>query len=335
MNLGEKRFALVGLLSLSLLLASSSGCGKNVVGPKSPSLSADADELSEAEVLQNYSAACHNPSRWIGPRGWVYEFIMNCTPAKILKMGDDVSDGYFSDPAVLKTVRRITTSPLFYIIMFKHGVGFLLTDMAAQIISTGWSPKAKDNPGDFPNKVTLFPFDWNTYKLFHGSLNAGWTRANNYYMLQMTSAGGNTLFMQTATQGGDIYQNQVNFNDFMWDYQCQLVNSHSAYLNNRLTRSLASNWVYMDGRGNWMAEDGEEIRFDDIHFSTLDKSGRCHITSAPDNKINLELNFNADGSGAGNMDIKDVHGKVIHYEYSQAANGHGWWTKNQGKKHCF
>jgi len=325
------------VLGLSMLVAITPGCGKNVVGPTAPTLAAEADEMSEAEVLQNYSAACHNPGHWIGPRGWVYEFLMNCTAAKILKMGDDVNDGYFSDPAVKTALKRILTSKLFYLIMFNHGAGFMLVDAAAQIISTGWSPNRWDNPGNFPNKVTLFPFDWNTYRLFHGSILSGWVPAGTGYVLQMTSPEGNYLHLQTGTKDNDIFKNNMNFYEFRWDYTCQLTNSHSAYLNTWMTRNLAANWVYLSGAGsaNMMLEDGQGIWFDDIHFSTSDKSGRVHLYAAPDNKIEVLLEFNADGSGTGHMDIKNVRGVLAHYEYSQAADNHGWWTKNNGKKHCY
>jgi hypothetical protein len=339
MKAGKWIVALVAVLGLGIMLAIVPGCGKNVAGPTAPKLAADSDEMSETEALQNYSAACHNPGRWIGPRAWVYQYLINCTPAKILKMGDDISSGYFNDPVMVTAIKRITTSNLFYLIMFKQGLAWLITDTATQILSTAWSPNEFENPGNFPCKVTLLPLEWNTYKLFHGALHSGWVVSNNTtsngYALEMTSTEGNTLNLQTYSLNGDIFKNSGDFYSFMYNFQCQLANSHNAVLDSRIQYSASDNNVFMIGRSTWMMEDGTGLSFDDIHFSTADKSGRVHIISVPANLLNIELDFNSDGSGTGTMDIKNVHGVMVHYDYSQTADGHGWWMKNNGKKHNF
>ena len=336
MKVGEKKFALALVLSLSMLLAITSGCGKNVVGPTAPTLAADSDLMSESEALQNYSAACHNPRRWIGPRAWVYEYMINCTPAKIMALGDNVNDGYFNDPAMLAAFKRVTTSKLFYIIMFNHGAGFMLVDTAVQILSTGWSPNTHDNPGNFPKKVTLFPYDWDSHRLFHGALHAGWVIDDIGYGLNETGAGGDVLSLYTSSIDGNIYKNNGNFYQYTFDYSWRNDDTHWAYFQTKVACNGSDHWAFLDYRGTWLNEDGQTTSFDNVHFSTVDKSGQCHISSVPDSKkFNIWLDFNADGSGGGTMDIKNVHGVATHYEYSQAVNGHGWWTKNNGKKQTF
>jgi hypothetical protein len=335
MKARDWKVTLVLVLGLSMLLAITSGCGKNVAGPTAPTLSADAEEMSEAEALQNYSEACHNPSRWLGPRAWVYQYMMSCTPAKILKMGDDVNSGYFNDPIVLKTIKNIMTSNLFYLIMFKHGAAYVIVDTAVQVLSTSFSPNPGENPNNFPVKATLLPFDWNTYKLFHGSLHAGWAPATLGYILNMTSPEGVSLKIETGSQPGDIFKNSGNFSEFIYDYMCILSDTNSAFLQSTVNYTGQNNNVFFSSNGTWMRDDGQGIWFKDIHFSTADKSGMVNIFSAPDNKLGMSLEFNADGSGTGHMDIKNVRGVLTHYEYSQTADGHGWWTKNNGKKHCY
>jgi hypothetical protein len=336
MSAGGKQATLALAACWLVIFALGTGCGKNVIGPTAPKLAAESELMTEGEALQNYSAVCHNPGRWFGPRAWIYEFMLNCTPMKILELGDNLNDGYFNDPAMLAAFKRVTTAKLFYIIMFNHGAGFALMDTAVQILSTGWSPRPHENPGAFPHKVTLMPYDWDRHHLFHGGLHDGWEDFGTGYGLAETGATGQTLSLQTGSLDGDIYKNNGNFYTFAFNYMWRDDDTHWAYFMSRVACNGSDHWAFFDSRGTWLNEDGQTTSFDSVHFSTVDKSGQCHISSIPDSKkLNIWLDFNPDGSGGGTMDIKNVHGVTTHYEYSQAVNGHGWWTKNNGKKNWF
>ncbi len=333
-----KKLTLGLVLMLSALLVMTAGCGKNAVGPTTPSMSLESEELSDTAAMQEYSIACHRGEGGLGPRAWMYRFMMRLTPVKILQTSDEISEGYFTDPEVKRTVKRVLTSRLFYLIAFNHGAAYLMVDTFIRIISNAWSPEGDENPGAFPAKVTLFPRDWNRHQLFHGQLQAGWLNPGpGRYVMDQYNATNQRVTLNTSTidmdTDGDFYQNQNNFRVYRW-YFGTSINLARAKVSFQYNPEPDMRLLSFDGQSTFTDEDGSMIIFDEVWASVKDKSARCHIRSSS-GVLDINLTFAADGSGSGSMDIRNVFGATTHYDYVQYANGHGYWKKNGGKKRGF
>jgi hypothetical protein len=309
------------------------------MGPTSPTLSLNAEEMSESQALQEYSIACHMGEGGLGRRAWLYRFLMGLTPAKVLQTSDDVAEGYFTDPQVKARIKSILSSRLFYIVVFHHGAGWVLVDMFFRIVSHAWSPNPNENPGDFPVKVTLLPYDWDRHQLFHGGLHAGWVLPRpGAYVLDQYNADHKRVNIGTTTIAeelidGDLYQNQSNFKLYRWQFSTG-VSPASASVWFQYNPEPVAQLLSFERSSTFMDEYFNTLIFDEVWASTKDKSARCQINSYPA-CLTTDFTFAADGSGSGFMDIKNVFGTMTHYEYTQYANGHGYWTKNGGKKHKF
>lgn len=349
--MGEKFVNKVKISALLLALTSLTifGCGKNVVGPTAPqaksSQALDAVQQSTIvsgtnEDANSLQAACSGKkrkyTRWSHRKFNAY--LLKFNPWSVKKFGNVLCNGYFTDPEVKRTVRRILRCRLFYIITFRCGLGPYLFKACLRVLMQSWFP----GPGTCPNgfddpEVTLFPYAWNRHRGFYGEFNLGWHNGVQYFFESYNSdTDGDRTTVCTYTGDGDIYQNQNNINQFTWDF------SYVPHENGD-DSSIRFTIGYFYNKQKLMIMDKTKIKeaylntinFPEVWASTQDKSGCCEISST-NGELNMLLNFKPSGKGKGYLEIINRRGNMDTYNFTVWKGGrHGYWTKNGGRKRYF
>lgn len=290
--------------------------------------------ISAPSVDSNsFQAGCFRGKRRGNPwsQARYYAYLMKFNPGSVRKFGNILCKGYFTDPEVKRTVRRILRCRLFYIITFRCGLGRYLFKACLGVLKHSWFPGPGTNPGGFDPEVTLFPYAWNPHCGFYGPLMLGWYSFHNgttYYKYDHynVTPNGDRTEVSTYSYDGDIYQNQNNINQFGWYFLYTDKTGNQGSI--KLKVDYLDSTLGIHNMTEIVEMDANHISFREVWASTRDKSGCCRITSSD---LDMNLNFEPSGKGGGHLKIGDDL-----YEFTVRKGGrHGFWTKNGGRKHYF
>jgi len=340
----------IGLVVIALTILTLSGCGKNVVGPTAPeSLTSSSNtqalaaiDPDAAEVVPELSgstveSACHHRGKKKWSRYMYHRYLFKFRPWRVKRIGRLIIEEWFDDPDLTRTICNILSSRLFYIVTFRCGVGPLLFIKSLKILSQTWFPGLNTNPQGCDPEVTLLPYRWNLRNGFYGDRLPGWTNGNGY-QFQARTPEQDYVSLETKSYTNNIYQNETPIFTILWRYVYFPLEYVPGERFTRIIRLRFSN-AYWDKKfiihDSRIEEDHEKVAVEELWASTENKSARCKIVSYNTDLLNIDLQFDETGAGGGTVDIKNWWGKINHYEFVVYSNGHGYYTKNGGRKRRF
>jgi hypothetical protein len=324
--------ARIGVIFLFLVFVLA-GCGQNSMGPTAPT-QPSAQTLASAPSA-NFNAACVN-NKPTGHRIWTKEMLEGMIwkfvhPGRFSEFCGEVLSGYLTSPEVLRTFHHVVSSRIFNIIIFQTGAGNLIASKALRIVSQVWYPGLGSSPNGFSPEVTLLPFAWSAHRGFSGGFLTAWGDSTGYHLDSYTPAGDHVR-IETQSGPGNIYRNEKNFSNFSWYFTeitatggvGQIFFAVISGIDNRLALDYTTVMHELN--------DGS-IFFSEVWASVKDRSGRCRIF-ANDGTLDMDLTFDATGAGGGYVTVL-INNQLDRYDFLQAADGRGTWTKNGGRKHPY
>lgn len=317
---------IIGILALGI---SVSGCGKNIVGPTTPNeTSVQAAGGTSAESMD---AACFGRSNRFWSRGMLQVFLLRfLTPKMFEDVADDVTGLFLTSPTVRKELRGIVFSPLFRIFMFETGAGRFMFNKTLRVLSRSWYPGIGSSPNEYSPELTLFPYAYSKRRGFHGSMLPGWFMAGGAYTIISTNSAGDRVQYVTSSGEKDVYQNQKEFYAFQWSL---FERTSVSYANINFDVIVNSDRISLYDTHVREHADGDMI-FQNVWTSLQDKSSHFGV-GCTDGKIDANLTFDATGAGGGTLTLENSAGTMDTFEFVQNATGHGYWTKNGGRKRYY
>lgn len=319
------------------------GCGKNVMGPTAPSalkassvqvVTADASGSEEGTV----DAACHKGKKWTDHYLRHYLGLFNYGQVKRWTMFF-IRD-WFQDEDLTNTMHNILSSRLFYIVTFKCGVGTVLAWETLKILAETWFPGLGTNPAQCDPEITLFPYRWNSDCGFYGEFLSEWGNGRGYHLTSYTPKN-DKIELFTSSSINNIYKNVKPVISLQWNYAFIPDEVNNPNGKPKILFYSFANMYYIErltlfwAQPQFLVDGDEQIIGQEVWASTQDKSARCKIVSQNSNLLNMDLQFDATGVGGGTVAVRNWHGQVDSYFFDVKANGHGYYTKNGGKKHYF
>jgi len=260
---------------------------------------------------------------------WLDLLRFKFTEGIVNKFVYQVLNHYVSDPQILDAVKRVVKSKAFRLIAIRLGLGQTLMKSCLQILLESWAPGSGTSPNGFDPEITLLPYAWSPGQGFYGDLLTanGWQNGSGYTCNSSTDDA--NVFQQSTSYPGNIYHNDSNITEFSWNHI--FYNQHNMNINLFVRYSNSRIYISSTSPSYPVIEeaDGNLIYFEDIWVSTVDSSARCRIWST-NGKLDMDYELNAEGVGGGSLTLA---GNL--YQIWVEANGHGYWTKNDGKKHRF
>lgn len=328
-------------LGLGMVL-SIAGCGKNSLGPTAPTGSSSflqTPASSGADIFQaegeetQFEISCHTGAD-------------HPACGEMQRISNQLLHRWFTRFTGTNPFERLwTANPVFTKIMRHFQIDQYLLKKSARIIGQVWSPSPAVNPGNFSPKVTLFPKDWNPREGFNGNLHDGWMgHANHGFVYSLGThdpdgkltgplynANRDLVQISTFTFPDDMYAGQASIQKFVWNLGYSTA-SEEGYIN-----YLDVDYFPADQSTHlsWTLFEGNEPNAK-VNFMVFNQSHQAmyHVQSG-DNTLILDLRFNTDGSGGGTLDRLNKQGSMDHYDFTVYPNGHGFWLKNNTKKHTF
>lgn len=322
------------------------GCGKNVAGPTAPGIltkatTAQAVEVDAAEVVPELAdtsvreANCRGKKRnWSRYRYRYY--LLKFNPWLIRIITNQIVKKWFDDPDLTKRFKSIVNSRMFYIVTFRCGVGPMLFLKSLKILAKTWMPGLGTNPRNCNPEITLLPYRFSMWKGFYGERIPGWDNSDGYHVRGTTPEGA-LIFLETKSYTNNIFMNESPIFDILWRYDYFPMDKSKGDVPQALRlRFINAYWdkemIVDDAK---LEENFARIYVDELWASTENKSAVCKIASHNTDLLNIDLKFNKFGAGGGTVDIKNWRGKINHYKFKVKANGHGYYTKNGGRKRKF
>jgi hypothetical protein len=322
------RFLLIGGLVMLLALA---GCGRNPLGPTAPTLNSTSTASldSDDNVL---SAECTKPGSYWN-KGNAVSLIQRLIHRNhVTTLGETLLNVFFTDANVRRTVGNILVSKPFHLVALDWGLGHLLLRDCLRILAYAWFPGLGSSPQGFAPEVTLLPFAWSAAGFDYPNFLSSWHNGDGY-QIQSFNPEGVEAIIQTNSRPGNIYANEKDFNLFSWRFRLKYPSGLNDWIefnlnswNDRLTLDPSSQITQTPGKVS--------ISFGDVWASTVNKSARCQITDYF-GSLNMDLVFAEDGSGGGFVEIALRRNRLVRYELTHFADGHGYWTKDGGKQHRY
>lgn len=345
-------YPMVTVIVIALASMLGTGCGKNVMGPTAPtalvaqqvggSHIASADSVSLPGMEDGtVEAACHGKGggkKWGEHHFRHYQGLFNYGQVKRWTMF--LIREWFQDPELITTVDNILSSRLFFIVTFKCGVGPLMFLESLKILAETWFPGLGTNPAQCTAEITLLPYRWDPNSGFYGAFLSEWGNGRNYHLTSFTPKN-DKIEMFTGSSINNIYQNQKPIDIISWEYNfiANAINNPTG-VDKSLVLSFAN--MYPEDRlilfpfnAQFFQRGDEKVIANEVWASTKNKSARCLIVSQDTNLLNMDLQFDATGAGGGTVAVRNWRGFVDQYVFVVKANGHGYYTKNGGKKHNF
>lgn len=332
--------SLAALTSLTL-----TGCGKNTMGPTSPdsltTQTAQGVATDAAEVVPELKEGvsetlCHNGygHKW---SSHMYRwYLWKCNPWFMHHLIKFLVNKWFEDAALTARVDSILKSAVFNIILYKCGVGPLLTLKSIKLLSKTWFPGLNTNPRGCDPEITLLPYAWNWGQGFYGDRLPGWGNGNGYYLASRTPEQ-DYVNLDVKSFLNNVFMNESSIYAIQWRYTYFPFDMENGDIPQRLRARFTN--AYWDKRlvfdDTLLEEDHSKIIVEELWASTEDKSARCKIISQNAEWLNMDLQFDATGAGGGTVDIQNWRGQVVHYVFVVNGSGHGYYTKNGGKKRRF
>jgi hypothetical protein len=324
------------LLNIVIVFALS-GCGKNSMGPSTPTLQNYPQQVFSSEPEGDFQVACKEQEHYWPQRerGRILGFL---TEPMIEFIANYLTSRYMTFPEFKINLHRVIETRLFRIVVFRMGVGQMIMKKFLRIVSQTWAPGWGTNPMNFNYEISLLPYDFSFARGFHGLFHPGWGNGNGYH-LESFAANGDRVIVQSKTAITNIYQNQTNVQDIEWFYQ--YVPTVYDPSTNRTAKGarISFNYAPYSHRFGFsyqtnLDENADTISLFDVSASCIDQSANVSVGSSQ-GKLNIQMTFNAQGIGSGTLDILNSHGFIDHYEIVTTSYDHGYWTKNGNPRNRF
>ncbi|MCD4812642.1 hypothetical protein K8S19_02995 [bacterium] len=255
-------------------------------------------------------------------------------------MSVKIVKNWFADPNLTRAYKKMTRTRLFYIVTFRCGVGPMLFLESLKIVAETWYPGVGTNPKNCNPEITLMPYQWNLWRGFYGDRQLGWGNGNGYHIESLTEDLDNVILQTSGVgEGGqNLFMNEAPIIDFTWHYfYYPQVPTGTNVPKQIRVRMMNEHWnhKFRIHDNSYIEINNERIKVDDVWFSTLDKSAVCKVISEGLDLLDMDLSFDATGAGGGTVDVKNWRGRINHYVFVVYSNGHGYYTKNGGRRRRF
>jgi hypothetical protein len=324
------RFLLIGGLIMMLALT---GCGRNALGPTAPTLNAASSVSLDSDEDNVLGAECTGPgSHWTASRvmALLKRFVHH---GHIQSLGERILQLYITDPAVRSTVWNVLTSKPFRLVFFEWGLGARLVKDCLRILAYSWYPGLGSTQNGFTPEVTLLPFAWSPAGGFnYPNYLSGWHNGAGF-LLESVNPAGHVATLNTFSEPGIIYHNENNLNHFYWQYTVRYPDPPAPSDWIQFDLNTYGNRITLDSSSMITQPGKVSVSFEDVWAATLDRSAKCYLSDYF-GALKARFDFIADGSGSGYLEMPSKHG-VVRYDLVHFADGHGYWTKNGGKRHRY
>jgi hypothetical protein len=341
----DSKYLAVTIIVIAIASTLWTGCGKNVMGPTAPTALV-AQQVGAAETMAlpgaeqgTVEAACKGRDRkWNDQLFHHHLGLFN--HGQIRKWIMFIVRDWFQDEDLTNTMENILSSKLFYIITFKCGVGTLLFWESLKILAETWYPGLDTNPAQCTAEITLLPYQWDPHSGFYGEFLSEWGNGRGYHLTSYTPLN-DKIELFTSSSINNIYKNVKPIISLQWNYAFIPNEVNNPTGKPKILFYSVANMYYMErltlfwAQPQFLQKGDEKIIGQEVWASTQDKSARCLITSRDSDMLNMDLQFDATGAGGGTVVVRNWHGQVDNYFFDVKASGHGYYTKNGGKKQPF